>query len=105
MAKGASIFGDPIIATAILDRLLHHSTAVNIRGESYWLKDRRKAGLIPSPARQEPDSPATAQNVRNGGSIRYEFFTAWQICQSDVWLVSGGRRSCFRLRPPVPSFR
>ncbi|MGH8629982.1 MAG: IS21-like element helper ATPase IstB [Burkholderiales bacterium] len=43
-----SIFGDPIIATAILDRLLHHSTTVNIRGESYRLKERRKAGLLPS---------------------------------------------------------
>jgi len=38
-----SIFGDPIIVTAILDRLLHHSTTVNIRGESYRLKERRKA--------------------------------------------------------------
>ena len=44
-----SIFGDPIIATAILDRLLHHSTTVNIRGESYRLKERRKAGLLPAP--------------------------------------------------------
>jgi len=42
-----SIFGDSIIATAILDRLLHHSTTINIRGESYRLKDRRKAGLVP----------------------------------------------------------
>ncbi len=37
------IFGDPIIATAILDRLLHHSATANIRGESYRLKERRKA--------------------------------------------------------------
>jgi DNA replication protein DnaC len=37
-----SVFGDPIIATAILDRLLHHSTTVNIRGESYRLKERRR---------------------------------------------------------------
>src|SRR6185369_6273503 len=51
-----SIFGDPIIATAILDRLLHHSTTVNIRGESYRLKDRRKAGLFPR-ADQEADRP------------------------------------------------
>lgn len=42
------IFGDPIIATAILDRLLHHSTTINIRGESYRLKDRRRAGLLPT---------------------------------------------------------
>ena len=51
-----SIFHDPIIATAILDRLLHHSTTVNIRGESYRLKERRKAGLIPQPARTEESS-------------------------------------------------
>jgi DNA replication protein DnaC len=44
-----SVFGDPIIATAILDRLLHHSSTVNIRGESYRLKERRKAGLLAPP--------------------------------------------------------
>lgn len=33
------IFGDPLIATAILDRLLHHSHVVNIKGNSYRLKD------------------------------------------------------------------
>ncbi len=38
-----SIFGDSIIATAILDRLVHHSTTIDIRGESCRLKDRRKA--------------------------------------------------------------
>jgi hypothetical protein len=42
-AHWGSFFGDPIIATAILDRLLHHSTTINIRGESYRLIDRRKA--------------------------------------------------------------
>jgi DNA replication protein DnaC len=47
------IFGDPIIATAILDRLLHHSTTINIRGESYRLKDRRRAGLLAKPEGQQ----------------------------------------------------
>jgi DNA replication protein DnaC len=47
------VFGDQIIATAILDRLLHHSTTVNIRGESYRLKDRKKAGLL-APPHKEP---------------------------------------------------
>jgi DNA replication protein DnaC len=59
-----SVFGDPIIATAILDRLLHHSSTVNIRGESYRLKERRKAGLIPLPEQQQPESPAAALNGR-----------------------------------------
>ena len=49
------VFGDPIIATAILDRLLHHSTTVNIRGESYRLKDRRKAGLLSAPQKEDED--------------------------------------------------
>jgi DNA replication protein DnaC len=40
-----SIFQDNVIAGAILDRLLHHSTTVNIKGESYRLKDKRKAGV------------------------------------------------------------
>jgi len=40
------IFGDQVIATAILDRLLHHATTVNIKGESYRLKEKRKAGLL-----------------------------------------------------------
>lgn len=40
------VFGDRIIATAILDRLLHHAVTLNIRGNSYRLKDKFKAGLI-----------------------------------------------------------
>jgi DNA replication protein DnaC len=55
------IFGDPIIATAILDRLLHHSTTINIRGESYRLKDRRRAGLLPG--REQEGRPEVALPV------------------------------------------
>lgn len=43
------IFGDPIIATAILDRLLHHSVTINIKGESYRLKEKQKAGILKQP--------------------------------------------------------
>jgi DNA replication protein DnaC len=34
------LFEDPIIVTAILDRLLHHSVIINIKGDSYRLKDK-----------------------------------------------------------------
>ena len=37
---------DRIIATAILDRVLHHAITINIRGNSYRLKDKLKAGLV-----------------------------------------------------------
>lgn len=42
------LMSDSVIATAILDRLLHHAHVVNIKGESYRLKDRLRAGLNPA---------------------------------------------------------
>ena len=47
-ADWGELLGDNVIATAILDRLLHHSYVLNIRGESYRLKDKRRAGLLTS---------------------------------------------------------
>jgi DNA replication protein DnaC len=49
------IFNDHVLATAILDRLLHHSTTLNIKGESYRLKEKRRAGLFgrPRPVSEE----------------------------------------------------
>ena len=38
--------GDEVLATAILDRLLHHSHVVTIRGESYELRKKRRSGLL-----------------------------------------------------------
>ncbi len=40
------VFNDQVLATAILDRLLHHATTLNIKGESYRLKEKRRAGLL-----------------------------------------------------------
>lgn len=40
------IFGDQVMATAILDRLLHHSTVISIKGDSYRLKEKKKAGML-----------------------------------------------------------
>jgi DNA replication protein DnaC len=40
------VFNDHVLATAILDRLLHHATTLNIKGESYRLKEKRRAGLL-----------------------------------------------------------
>jgi DNA replication protein DnaC len=45
-ADWGEVFNDHVLATAILDRLLHHATTLNIKGESYRLKDKRKAGLL-----------------------------------------------------------
>ena len=40
------IFADQVLAAAILDRLLHFSTTVNIRGQSYRLREKRKTGVF-----------------------------------------------------------
>jgi DNA replication protein DnaC len=43
---GEIFAGDAVMASAALDRLLHRSTVVNIRGESYRLKEKRQAGVL-----------------------------------------------------------
>ena len=61
-SEWGEVFGDHVLATAILDRLLHHSTTLNIKGESYRLKDKRKAGLIqtvPSSSVEQEDNTPT----------------------------------------------
>ncbi len=42
--------GDSALAAATLDRLLHHSVTLNIRGDSYRLREKRKAGILAPPA-------------------------------------------------------
>jgi DNA replication protein DnaC len=46
VGEWGTVFGDPVVATAILDRLLHHSHVVTIRGDSYRLREKRRAGLL-----------------------------------------------------------
>lgn len=43
-SEWGEIMGDSVIAAATLDRILHHSTTVNIKGESYRLRARERAG-------------------------------------------------------------
>jgi DNA replication protein DnaC len=49
VAEWGTVFADPVVATAILDRLLHHSHVLTIRGDSYRLPAKRKSGLIKPP--------------------------------------------------------
>ena len=42
------LLGDTAAVSALLDRLLHHAVTLNIRGNSYRLKEKLKAGLIRS---------------------------------------------------------
>ncbi|WP_281033860.1 MULTISPECIES: IS21-like element helper ATPase IstB [unclassified Mesorhizobium] len=48
VGEWGEVFGDPVVATAILDRLLHHSHVITIRGDSYRLREKRRAGIFNS---------------------------------------------------------
>ncbi len=61
-----SVFGDTVIATAVLDRLLHHATTLNIRGDSYRMKERKKAGLLGT---LESREQAAANGDNKGGEV------------------------------------
>jgi DNA replication protein DnaC len=51
VSQWGTVFGDDVLAAAILDRLLHHSPVLTIRGESYRLREKRRSGLLkPVPA-------------------------------------------------------
>ena len=50
------LFGDPVIATAILDRLLHHCKVVNIKGHSYRLKEHQ---TVKEQLKRKEDTPTT----------------------------------------------
>ena len=52
VTQWGTVFGDEVLAAAILDRLLHHRHTLLIQGESYRLKQKRKAGLIGSTSQQ-----------------------------------------------------
>jgi DNA replication protein DnaC len=64
----AEIFGDPVVASALLDRLLHHAIVIAIEGNSYRLREH--AELVPEPlrsaARRLPQ-PAPAPQVKRRG--------------------------------------
>src|ERR1700751_4288926 len=49
IGEWGTVFGDAVVATAILDRLLHHSHVITIRGDSYRLREKRRTGLLKAP--------------------------------------------------------
>jgi DNA replication protein DnaC len=63
-AEWGDVFGGTVVATALLDRLLHHAVVVQIEGASYRL--RRHADLIPDNTRTRPINSSQPQPRRRG---------------------------------------
>ena len=74
-AEWGAVFSDPVVATALLDRLLHHAIVIQIEGSSYRL--RQHADLVPEHIRSnalvQPSTTATpikrrGRPPKNGGA-------------------------------------
>jgi DNA replication protein DnaC len=66
-AEWGEVFGDPVVATALLDRLLHHAIVIQIEGSSYRLREH--ADLVPESVRSKAlnqSSPLAPQPKRRG---------------------------------------
>ena len=61
---------DAVLTAAMLDRILHHATVVQISGESYRLKDKRRAGILARP--QASLAAATAVAATKAKAVKEE---------------------------------
>ncbi len=69
-AEWGEIFGDPVVATALLDRLLHHAVVVPIEGSSYRLREH--AALVPENLKSRQIISHQAEQPRRRGRPRKE---------------------------------
>jgi DNA replication protein DnaC len=71
-AEWGEVFGDPVVATALLDRLLHHAVVVQIEGASYRL--RAHADLIPEHTRSHASITPPPLQKRRGRPPKHRSF-------------------------------
>jgi DNA replication protein DnaC len=64
-AEWGDIFGDSVVATALLDRLLHHAVVLQIEGSSYRLREH--ADLLPEAARFKPHANTIPPTLKRRG--------------------------------------
>lgn len=80
-AEWGDIFaGDAVMAAAALDRLLHRCTVINIRGESYRLKEKRQAAKsagVNAGGRKHRCSFMSRRRGFSGGSIYKRYLARW----------------------------
>lgn len=107
VAEWGEVFGDAVVATAILDRLLHHGHVLTITGESYRLREKRRAGVlkVPTPPRYKTPSPATAATDFTAGrnrSCRDSRTARMNLTLEAAWLSASLN---LRILPRPPSVR
>jgi DNA replication protein DnaC len=70
-SEWGEVFGGPVVATALLDRLLHHAVVVHIEGASYRLREH--ADLVPEALRPKPMAgPVEQRHSRARSAKRHD---------------------------------
>jgi DNA replication protein DnaC len=73
VSEWGTMFGDEVLATAILDRLLHHSHTLMITGESYRLREKRRSGLFrPGPPSSDTQSKGKTKRAESTNGAEEE---------------------------------
>jgi DNA replication protein DnaC len=68
-SEWGEVFGDTVVAAALLDRLLHHAIVIEIAGNSYRLREHAK--LVPENLRLPPISAPPAVKIRRGRPAKH----------------------------------
>lgn len=69
-AEWGDLLGDEVLASALLDRLLHHAEVVAINGRSYRMRQRLPADLAsPATGKRGPQAGAVGSGAREGGRV------------------------------------
>ena len=108
VGEWGEVFGDAVVATAILDRLLHHSHVLTITGESFRLREKRRAGRPQAlgadasrPAAEDDMSmrPPASRRVRTP-AIALASPAVVQSGPGSLWILPwrGKRARCVRRR-------
>ena len=64
--------GDAVLTAAMLDRVLHHATVVQIGGDSYRLKDKRRAGIMARPQPASAGKPTSWRRREHSGRVSFK---------------------------------
>ena len=71
------LFHEPVIVTAILDRLLHHSTVINIRGNSYRLMGKTVNEVVEED--QKIEKSGSVFTTENGSNLKRPLTTGYLL--------------------------
>ncbi len=105
--------GDGVLTVAMLDRILHHSIIVSINGESFRLKDKRKAGLLAATAKTAKHQGSTERRdqetvmlIKSIGVIEADPFAAFiERAFETKFEVRAASLLVYKLQLPDPSGR